>query len=126
MDISKDTVSYILDELRRFEQNHEYLQSDLTLSLLAKQINSNTRYLSKVISYHKQKTFIQYINDLRVKYAVDRLKTDEHFRKYTLYAIANELGFKKTESFTKAFKKVTGITPAYYIRELKKEKYPNS
>ena len=126
LDISEDIVNHILNELKQFEHNRGYLQSDLTLSVLAKQINSNTRYLSKVISYHKQKTFIQYINDLRVKYAVERLKTDEYFRKYTLLAIANELGFKKSESFTKAFKKVTGITPAYYIRELKKEKYPNS
>ncbi|NRA06511.1 MAG: helix-turn-helix domain-containing protein, partial [Nitrosopumilus sp.] len=65
-----------------------------------------------------------YINDLRIKYAIEKLKTSETFRKYTLQSIANEVGFKKAESFSRAFQKNTGLTPKYFMKELDK-KYPN-
>lgn len=46
------------------------------------------------------------------------LKNDYNYRKYTIKAISNEVGFKKSESFSRAFRKFIGITPLNFINEL--------
>jgi AraC-like DNA-binding protein len=62
--------------------------------------------------------FNTYLNNLRIHYAIQRLKNDKIFRSYTVQAISEELGYKSSNTFTKAFKKETGLLPSYYIREL--------
>ena len=87
---------------------------------MAKKINTNSTYLSKTLQSHKQKKFVQYITDLRLEYALKRLKNDTKFRTYDIKSIASELGFNTAESFSKAFKKRTGIYPSFYIKNLNK------
>ncbi|MFK7750768.1 MAG: helix-turn-helix domain-containing protein, partial [Kordia sp.] len=53
-------------------------------------------------------------------YTIDRLNSDNQFRKYAIKHIALEVGYKSPESFTKHFKNATGINPSYYIKELEK------
>ena len=43
-------------------------------------------------------------------------------RKYTIKAIAAECGYKNAESFSKAFYKINGIYPSYYIKKIEKGK----
>ena len=59
-----------------------------------------------------------YLKTLRINYAIERLKIDIVFRKYTIKAIATESGFKGAESFSKEFKKVSGMYPSYFIKKL--------
>jgi len=54
-------------------------------------------------------------------YTIETLKTNPTFRKYSVKAIAEEVGFGNTDSFTNAFKKKTGITPFYFIKELERK-----
>lgn len=82
----------------------------------------NKAYLSKVIHEEKQQKFIQYITTLRIEYALKQLQEDSVLRSYTISAIATELGFKSTGTFTKAFKEKTGLLPSYYIKKVKAEK----
>lgn len=116
--ISKDLINNILKELILFEENEGYLKNTTSLQSLSKDINTNSNYLSKVVNHHKKKSFIHYINDLRIDYVIKRLKNDSVFRKYTINAIANEVGFKKAESFSKAFYKKAGIKPSFFMKEI--------
>lgn len=118
--IPNNIVTSILKELDIFEKEEDFLNSDNSLQALANKVNTNTNYLSKVINHHKNTTFSNYINNLRINYTVERLKTDSLLRKYTIKAIANEVGFKNAESFSKAFYKFTEIKPSYFIKELEK------
>ncbi|WP_422091944.1 helix-turn-helix domain-containing protein [Tenacibaculum ovolyticum] len=118
--IPNNIVTSILKELDIFEKEEGFLNSDNSLQALANKVNTNTNYLSKVINHHKNTTFSNYINNLRINYTVERLKTDSLLRKYTIKAIANEVGFKNAESFSKAFYKFTEIKPSYFIKELEK------
>ncbi|WP_109097198.1 helix-turn-helix domain-containing protein [Aquimarina sp. AU58] len=72
----------------------------------------------KVIYCHKQKTLSQYINDLRIDFVVEKFRSDSKFRKYTIKAIAQEVGFNTAEAFSKTFYKKTGIYPSYFIKKL--------
>jgi len=70
----------------------------------------------------KGKNFSSYLSDLRVDYAIDRIKNNSQFRLYSIKAIAEETGFKNTESFSKAFHKKTGIYPSYFIKNIGTER----
>lgn len=116
---SKDAE--ILKKLIEFEQKELFLSQESTLVEVAKKIQTNTTYLSKVINTHKEKSFTAYITDLRVDYSIERLSHDRKFRSFTIGAIAQEIGFKRSESFSKAFKVKTGLYPSYFIKELEKQ-----
>jgi len=116
--ISKSLMMEILEALDSFEKEKGYLSKTLTLNSMAKTCNTNSTYLSKVINLQKEKNFSNYINDLRIDYAIQQLRNDSKFRKYTIKAIAGEVGFKSAESFSKAFYKNCGIYPSYYIKKI--------
>ncbi|MFK7750652.1 MAG: helix-turn-helix domain-containing protein [Kordia sp.] len=116
-----EKTAEILKKLEDFEAKELYLSNESTLVEVAKKIQTNTTYLSKVINTYKEKSFTAYITDLRVEYAIERLSVDRKFRSFTIGAIAQEIGFKRSESFSKAFKVKTGLYPSYFIKELEKQ-----
>jgi AraC-like DNA-binding protein len=116
--IAKELVNEILEKLSLFEIQKGYLQSNLTIQTLSNTFESNNKYLSKTVNVYKGKSFIQYINDLRIEYAIMTLKKDNKLINYTIQALAKEFGFNNAESFSTAFHKKTGIKPTYFIKEL--------
>ncbi|MEP0265018.1 helix-turn-helix domain-containing protein [Dokdonia sp.] len=120
LSIPEEVIAKILSELENFEKEKDYLNSKISISLLAKTIGTNPNYLSKTVNHFKKMSFSQYINMLRIEHSVGSLKSDTIYRKYTLKAIAAEFGFNNTESFSKAFYKETGIKPSYFIKNLEK------
>jgi AraC-like DNA-binding protein len=121
-EISTEVVDSILKHLDAFESEKGYLSTDLSLQSLAKNFETNSNYLSRVINLKMEKNFSKYINDLRVKYAVKELRTNSIFRKFTIKAIAQESGFSSTESFRRAFFSRNKIYPSFYIKSLEKTK----
>ncbi len=119
-DISAQVVNQILNQLEDFQEKKMYLSPNISLQYVAKQFKTNSSYLSKVVNLKKDKNFSQYINELRVDYAVNELKTNPRFRKYTIKAIAEDVGFGNSQSFSKAFYSRTGIQPSYFVRNLNK------
>jgi len=89
---------------------------------LAKNLKTNTAYLSDVINSHKGKNFAAYLNDLRIDYALKQLVQDKKICSYKLSAIAEELGYNTEQSFSIAFKKKTGTTLTIYIKEIENTK----
>lgn len=120
--ISSEIVNPILLGLKEFESSHGFLDHNLTLNSLSKAFNTNSSYLSKIINFYKKQNFSSYISDLRIDYCIEQLKTNETFRKYSIKAIAFELGYNNAESFSKDFYKKTGIYPSYFIREFENQK----
>ena len=116
--ISVIIIEDILRQLNLFETKNEFLSRDVSLNEVAKSFETNSTYLSKVINLKKDKNFSQYINDLRIDFAIKELEVNKTFRRYTIKAIANECGFKSSESFSKAFYKKFGIYPSYFIKQL--------
>lgn len=117
-DINEATKHQILEGLNKLEEQEYFLRQDCNSYNVAKKIKTNTSYLSKVINSHYQKNFNAYINDLRINYAVLKLKNDTRFRKFSIQSIAEEVGYKSADSFTKYFKKQTGLNPSFYIKKL--------
>ncbi|AXT61567.1 helix-turn-helix domain-containing protein [Aquimarina sp. AD10] len=118
--IDDEKVALILKGLDRLEEKEYFLHTDCTLGAMAKRVKINTTYLSKIINIHKEKSFNEYINDLRIEYVLQRLQTDKKFRSFSITSIASEIGYKSDNSFTKHFKAKTGLNPSFYIKEIEK------
>lgn len=120
--IPSEIIELVLKSLQQFEKKKQFISSDITLTSLALDFNTNSKYLSQIINQYKNQSFSNYINELRINYTIEKLKEDARFRKYSIKAIAGEVGFNNSESFSKAFYKNTGIHPSYFIKELEKSK----
>jgi AraC-like DNA-binding protein len=116
--IDDEKINNVLKRLNRLEDQEYFLKSDCSLSTMSKKVKTNTTYLSKIIKIHKEKSFNDYINDLRIEYALKRLKNDKKFRSFSIKSIASEIGYKSDNSFTKHFKSKTGLNPSYYIKKI--------
>lgn len=116
--ISDKTEEEILEKLKKFENSKLFLDKQMRIASLAKQLDTNTRYLSSIINASKDKSFNAYINSLRIQFIVDKLNTDSEYRRYKISYLANKSGFASQSSFTTAFKEVTGQTPSAYIRRI--------
>ncbi len=112
-------IQDLISRLERFMNNSRlYLSSELTLETLADKLNTNRTYLSWAINTAYNVNFMTYINELRVKEAV-RLFTEGEHETLTIEAIAGKVGFNNRTSFNSAFLKFIGITPSFFIRNLK-------
>ena len=118
-DVSEEVTTQILEGLKKLEVKEYFLKQECSSYNVAKKLGTNTSYLSKVINSHYGKNFNTYINDLRINYAILRLKNDVIFRSYSIQSIAEEIGYKSADSFSKYFKKDTGLNPSFYIKEIK-------
>ena len=118
LDINPAIVESIRNKLIDFENKRGYLKKELTANKLAEQFTTNYKYLSLVIRHDHQKSFVNYINDLRIDYLVERMKNEPTIRRYNHAGLASECGFSTAQHFVTAFKKRTRIAPGYFCKEL--------
>ena len=119
-DINPEVVETVIKNMQRFEQKKEFLQKDLTQVKLAALLDTNTRYIPKIVWHATGKTTIDYMCDLKIEYLIEQLKTDSRVRNYTQKALGQEVGFGSTQNFARAFKSYTGMTSTLFISELKR------
>jgi AraC-like DNA-binding protein len=122
--LDENQLQMIGNELTRvFEKEHVYREQKLTLSKLAERINTPQYLLRKAIQQLHNKNFNDFINEYRVAELCDRLKRDN---KFTIEAMASEVGFTSNSTFYEAFRKVMGCTPAEYRKKITADnKYPS-
>lgn len=113
--IPEETRQKLLRSLEEFEAGTLFTNRSISLSFLAGHINTNTKYLSKIINLHKQKDFSGYINELRVNYIIKQLQDDPVWRKYKISTLADEAGFSSHSKFAAVFKSITGLSPSLFI-----------
>ncbi|MDN3725203.1 helix-turn-helix domain-containing protein [Aequorivita sp. SDUM287046] len=114
-----ETVDILLEKLDEFEKKKKYLNQKLCLSLMAAQLETNTKYLRYIIKNYKCTDFTTYINELRVSYIINKMKTDPHYLQYKISYLGKEVGFTSHSRFTKTFKKLTDCTPSEFINKIK-------
>ncbi|MBB4804839.1 AraC-like DNA-binding protein [Chryseobacterium defluvii] len=121
--IEDELVNQILKKIDLMESDKKFLSNNFKLAQIAKQLNTNTTYLSQIINQHKGMTFSEYVNNLRINYVLKELNSNAKFRKYTIQAMSEELGYKSPTTFTNAFKSRVKMTPLYYIQQLEKNNH---
>ncbi|MFT5892578.1 MAG: AraC-like DNA-binding protein [Dokdonia sp.] len=108
--------------LEVFEKEKLFLDRNINSTKLAQSISTNGPYFSKAFKYLKNESFNVYLRDTRLNYAIERLREDKVFRKYTIRTIAYESGFSNPESFSKYFYTKYKIYPSFFIKQLDKKR----
>lgn len=102
--------AFLLDYL---SEKEPFTNPDLTLEMLAKEIQLPANRLSSIINRGLNKNFYDLINENRIEKSKKILR--QMAPENTIEYIAYEAGFNSRASFYRAFKKHTGITPTQFI-----------
>ncbi|PWK74174.1 AraC-like DNA-binding protein [Mucilaginibacter oryzae] len=103
--------------LQLLEVDKIYLDPELTLTGLAREMKTNHSVLSKVINTGFGMSFNDLINNYRVDEA-KALIANGRLKDLTMLSIAFDAGFNSKATFNRAFKKQAGITPKQYQQQL--------
>ena len=93
--------------------------TEFSIEKLAELTQSNQKYISQVINNALQKNFRSFLNSYRIREA-QRLFLEPEASKYTIETIAFKVGFKSRNTFTNAFKEITGVNPNFYLKSVLK------
>lgn len=93
-----------------FTNDKIYLNSELNINEIAKQLGTNRSVLSKIINTYFNKNFPALLNEYRINEAV-KLLMDTKTRNYKMEAIGEMCGYNNRQVFHSAFKRETGVTP---------------
>ena len=116
--LSMEEKEIYYHRLFTYVKDHKpYLDAELTLAKLSKQLSIPGRYLSQIINERTQKNFYDFINSYRIEESKRLLKEKPKNEKY-ISEILFTVGFNSRSSFNTAFKKYTGFTPSEYRDKL--------
>ncbi len=90
-----------------------YCEPEFSLDMLSDRVGVNSKYVSQTINMAFGKNFSNYVNDYRVRLACERLE-DDAYSHYTVAAVGESVGFKSQSSFTRVFRKITGLSPSMF------------
>ena len=94
-----------------------YQNSELSLSDIAKKLESNSNIISRAINQGFAMNFNDFINNYRIEAVKEMFQNGEH-KKSTLLGIAYDCGFNSKATFNRAFKKNTGFSPKDYLNTI--------
>lgn len=99
--------------VKKVEKEKLYLDSDLTLTKLAKKLKLPPSQLSLIINKGRGQNFNEFINNYRVLSIKEKLQSDS-FDHLSILAIALDSGFNSKATFNRVFKKIDGNPPSFY------------
>ncbi|MHC0448369.1 helix-turn-helix domain-containing protein [Flavobacterium sp. 3-218] len=114
VEIEDNAISSQIATLKQYmEEKEPYLDPSLTIQELANQIDIPVRDLSVLINHHMDQHFFDFVNEYRIKKAMQILKNPAQ-NDLTVLEILYEVGFNSKSSFNTSFKKYTNLTPTAY------------
>jgi len=96
-----------------FQYVMDHYHKPIQLEKIAQLSNSSVSSFCRNFKLRTQKTFIQFVNEIRIGAACKLLREKEN----SIATIAYEVGFNNISNFNRQFKRVTGFTPTQYFRK---------
>ena len=94
-------------------EQKQYTNPQLTVELLASELATNVKYISKAIKENANMNFNAFVNTFRIEEAKSLLRSNEG-QTLSQEAIAEQCGFNNSTTFYQKFKQITGLTPSVY------------
>lgn len=99
--------------VRILEQEEVFLKSDLSAKYFCDRLAVNSQYFSRLINTEFNCSFTHLINSYRIEKSKSLIK-DPNYKHLNMLGIAIECGFNTKNTFTRAFKRHTGMTPSAF------------
>lgn len=93
-----------------------YEDPELSLTQMAKLLQTNASILSKIINQGFGYNFNDFINHYRIEAVKEKLQAGEQ-KTQTLLGIGYDCGFNSKATFNRAFKKATGLSPKEWMEK---------
>ncbi len=124
--LNEENRQRIVEALAKaMDEDKAFCSEDFSLGRLAELVGTNQAYLSQVINECHGKNFTEYVNEYRIKEVCNRLLDTAQYGNYTIVAVAESVGFRSRSTFSRTFRKITGIPPSVYQKMSKdQEKEP--
>lgn len=101
-----------LDKILAYIEQH--YTEPLRLSEIADHFHFNASYLSSYFSTHHKEGFSEYLNRVRIKKSMELLESSN----VSISNISGMVGYSEHSYFCKVFKRITGMSPGSYRKEL--------
>lgn len=95
----------------------EHFREQISVEQVAREVHMTTTSFCRFFKKRTNKSFIQYVNDIRIGYAC-KLLLEEN---YNISQIAYECGFENLSNFNKQFKKIKNMTPSGFVAKITNE-----
>lgn len=109
-----DKYGKIIEEAKKFI-NKKYMIPELSLNLVAYNINVSPNHFSTIFKNGTGEAFIDYLTKIRINKAKEYLNSSP----MKTYEIAESVGYADSHYFSYIFKKITGLTPSEYRKNSK-------
>lgn len=104
----------IIAKIEKVMQDQKlYKNPNFSLNNLAHSISESRNTISSSLNNNLNKTFYNYINELRIEES-KRLLSDEAMKHFSIEGIAAQSGFKTMSVFYRFFKDIEKVTPSVY------------
>lgn len=118
---SLELIEDVRLKLKNFESTKQFLQSNLTLPIVAKMIGSNRSHLSYFLNEHHHLTFTMYLKTLRISYITNLLLEESKYLNYSIEGLTQMCGMANRQVFSEHFMDINGIRPVDFIRKRREE-----
>jgi two-component system response regulator YesN len=108
----KASESNNLDKILEYIELH--YTEPLRLSEIANHFHFNASYLSSYFSTHHKEGFSEYLNRVRIKKSMELLENST----VSISNISGMVGYSEHSYYCKVFKRITGMSPGNYRKEL--------
>lgn len=95
-----------------------FREKELTLDRMAEVLGTNRTYVSNALNKVAGISFYGYIDSYRIKEATRILSDSSLSEGISLKQLADDVGYNNIQTFFKAFKRETGVTPGNYKKEV--------
>lgn len=110
----------IMDSFKQYmEQDKGYLNPSLTIEEIARVLNTNRTYVSKLVNLYYGMSFRDYLNLKRIEFSKE-LMSDEPDA--SLDYISAKSGFQSSTQFIRKFRETEGLTPTVWKQTLMQKK----
>lgn len=116
---SQEYIDKIEHCLNKYKHTREFANPDFILDNISAKCGIPIHHLSYYFNSIINVTFADWRNGLRVDFAIEQIKQDSS-DVTSFKVIAFNSGFSSQNTFIRAFKKTTGMTPREFLKELRK------
>ncbi|UGU17655.1 AraC family transcriptional regulator [Sinomicrobium kalidii] len=99
-----------LNNILNFTFSH--LEKNIKIEDVARIANLSKSQFSRYFKLHTGKTYIEFLNELRIESACSLLLDERN----TVEAICYDVGYSNLSHFNRQFKRLKGVTPSVYRR----------
>ncbi len=114
-----EATLFIMKQIEQLiSEERLYQDSALSIDSLSQRLDFKRHYISNSINRCTGKSFNTFVNEYRVKEAI-RLLSESGHDGFSIDRVAFDSGFNDRKNFYRVFKKMTGLSPSEFKKNLK-------